>query len=235
MKSTSETSYGARIGNADKLLTAINSFGDYQPQKPELSIADFSDKIDKIKSKNTTVASNKQSYSLAVDNRKQLFTKDQFSITKLLSPINATVKTSFGRNSKEATDVASIIAKIRGANTKSSTKATTDQASVSQSYQSYSSKTQFFADLLAYLNNFGADYNPSNAKTTLVELTSLHTNSSAANSNVMNTFSIFVTNNDNRIVAYKDLSQVALRIKDNVRAQYGNDSTQYKLIKGLVI
>lgn len=235
MRSTTETSYGARIGNANKLLTAINSYGDYQPQKPELSIADFITKIDKIKSKNTTVASNKQGYSLAVDNRKQLFTQDQFSISKLLSPINAAVKTSFGRTSKEATDVASIIAKIRGANTKTSTSINPDQAAVSQSYQSYSSKTQFFADLLTYLNNFGADYNPSNSKTNLAELTALHANSTAANNNVMNTFSIFVTSNDDRIAAYKDLSQVALRIKDNVRAQYGNDSTQYKLIKGLVI
>jgi hypothetical protein len=235
MKSTSESSYGARIGNAEKLVTAINSFGNYQPQKPEFGIDPFTATIADIKSQNNNVAVSKQTYSLAVDNRKQLFELSNTSIQKLLSPINAAVKVSFGRTAKEATDIASIIAKIRGANAKHKSTTTPEQATVSQSYQSYSSKTQFFADLIANLTNFGTNYNPSNEDIILSELTTLHVNASAANNQVMDSFTQFVQINETRISNYTSLSQTAIRIKDSIKAQYGNNSPQYKLVKGLNI
>jgi hypothetical protein len=235
MNSTSENSYGARIGNAEKLATAITSFGNYQAQKPEFSIPLFAVSIANIKSQNKTVASSKQTYSLAVDNRKQLFETSNNSVKKVLSPINATVKVSFGRTAKEALDVAAIIAKIRGANAKTNKSTTPDKATVSQSYQSYSSKTQFFSDLLTYLTNFGTDYNPSNNEIVLSELTNLHTTASAANNKVIDTFTQFAQFNETRINSYNTLSQTAIRIKDNVKAQYGNNSKQYNLVKGLKI
>lgn len=233
MRSISERSYGARIGNAEKLVTALQTFTDYQPQKPEFSISEFNAQIIQIKNQNSTVASKKQIYSLEVENRKQLFEKDTYSIKKILSPINATVKASFGKEAKEATDVAGIIAKIRGANTKSAT--ATDHKTVSQSYQSFSSKTQFFADLITYLTHFGSNYNPSNAALTIANLETLHSNASTANNQVMDSFSQFIQNNDLRIEAYNSLSQTALRIKDNVKSQYGLNSTEYTLIKKLSI
>ncbi|WP_395057923.1 hypothetical protein [Flavobacterium sp.] len=233
MKSTSENSYGARIGNAEKLATALQTFVNYQPQKPEFSFNEFNNFITQIKNLNNTVATKKQTYSLSVESRKQLFEKSDYSIQKILSPINATVKASFGKQAKEATDVASIIAKIRGANTKPTT--TTDQASVSQSYQSYSSKTQFFADLITNLTNFGVNYNPSNNQLLVTNLDAIHTNATAANNQVMDSYSQLKQNNDTRISSYNQLSQIAIRIKDSIKSQYGNQSSEYNLVKGLKI
>ncbi|MEO8517263.1 MAG: hypothetical protein ABI426_10975 [Flavobacterium sp.] len=233
MKSKSEKSYGARIGNAGKLATALQSFADYQPQKPEFGFAAFQTQITQTKSQNNTVASKKQIYSLAVESRKQLFEKNTYSIKKILSPINATVKASYGKEAKEAIDVASIIAKIRGANTKYAS--TADHKTVSQSYQSFSSKTQFFADLLTNLTYFGTNYNPSNNELTLTNLGILHSNASTANNTVMDSFSQFIQQNDTRMSSYNTLAQTALRIKDNVKSQYGLNSTEYSLIKKLSI
>jgi hypothetical protein len=233
MKSNSEISYGARIGNAEKLVTTLASFPGYLPQKPEFSIQNLRSLIDALKKQNDNMASKKQSYSLAVENRKKHFDKDNISIKKVISPINGTVKASFGKTAKEATDVASIIAKIRGANIKSSKK--TDEKTVSQSFQSFSSKTQFFADLVVYLQNFGTDYNPSNVNVQLDTLNTLLTNATSANNKVMDSFSVFRQNNTIRLNDYYNLSQLAIRIKDNIKSQYGNKSSEYILVKSLKI
>ena len=235
MRSTSENSYGARIGNAEKLVTILHSFDDYHPQKPEYSANEFYDRITDLKTQNNNIASKKQSYSLAVETRKQLFEKSDNSIKKVLSPINATVKASFGREAKEATEIAGIIAKIRGANAKTKNTATTEEATISQSYRSFSSQTQFFADLLVNLTHFGNNYNPSNNNLSLSELNTLHSNATLANNQVMDTYAKFIKNNDDRISNYEQLSQIAIRIKDSVKSQYGNQSPEHILVKGLKI
>jgi 5'-3' exonuclease len=232
-KSKSETSYGARIGNAEKLVAALQNFNAYQPIRPEYGISSYTDLINATKLQNTTVAGKKQSYSLAVDNRKQIFETGSMAINKILSPINGTVKGSYGRTSKEANDVAGIIAKIRGANIKKSAKP--DEEAVSQSYQSYSSKAQFFSDLIVNLTNFGTNYEPVNDDLKIIGLNEIYTNAIAANSLVMATFSQFAQQNTSRIDSYYQLSQSATRIKDSIKAQYGNHSTEYQLIKGLNI
>ena len=235
MSSNSEVSYGARIGNAEKLVAALQNFNNYTPIKPEYSITAYNDLITAIKSQNNDVASKKQSYSLAIDNRKKVYELNANSIKNILSPINAAVKVSYGRTAKEATDVASIIAKIRGANIKSKKTANPDEATVSQSYQSFNSKAQFFADLIANLTNFGTDYSPANSGITITELNNRYNDAITANNDVMNNFTQFVQNNKVRIESYNTLSQTAIRIKDSIKAQYGNNSTEYNLVKGLKI
>ena len=235
MRSNSETSYGARIGNAEKLVAALQNFNGYQAIKPEYSISAYTDLINTTKAQNTTVASKKQTYSLAVDNRIQIFDKGELAITKILSPINGAVKVSYGRTSKEATDVADIIAKIRGNNIKKSKSDKPDEATVSQSYQSYNSKVQYFSDLIVNLANFGNNYEPANIQLKIGGLNDIYAAAIIANSNVMDKFTQFVQTNNTRIDGYYLLSQTAIRIKDSVKAQYGFNSTEYSLIKGLRI
>lgn len=235
MRTFSETSYGSRVGNAEKLVAALQNFTDYQPIKPEYSITAYTDLITTTKAQNTAVASKKQAYSLAVENRLQIFEKGELSIDKILSPINGAVKVIFGRTSKEATDVAGIIAKISGNNMKKNKSDKPDEATVSQSYQSYNSKVQYFSDLIVNLTNYGSDYAPANTSLKIDALNDIYTDAIAANGNVMNTFTQFAQSNDTRIEGYAVLSQTAIRIKDSVKAQYGFSSTEYTLIKGLKI
>ena len=157
------------------------------------------------------------------------------AIDKILSAINGTIKVSFGRTSKEATDVAGIIAKIRGANIRKNRTTNPDEQTVSQSYQSFNSKAQFFSDLIVNLTNFGDNYKPANSTLNIPELNNIYTTAIAANSNVMDTFTQFSQTNTTRLDAYFQLSQTAIRIKDSVKAQYGYTSTEYSLIKGLKI
>jgi len=235
MSSNSETSYGARIGNAEKLIAALLNYNGYVAVKPEYSTTAYSALIADIKNQNNTVATNKQSYSLAVDNRKKIFDVNTDSIDKLLSPINGAIKVIYGRNGKEAKEVASIIAKIRGANIKKNKSATPNEETVSQSYQSFNSRAQFFSDLIVNITNFGNNYVPANNNLTTANLTAIYKDAIDANAEVMNTFTQFIQNNNNRIDKYYELSQTAIRIKDSVKSQYGINSPEYQLIKGLKI
>ena len=233
MNSKSERGYGARIGNAEKMVRALESFNNYQTTMPELSIAGMNEQISLIKNLNVQVTIAKQSYSLAVENRLQILEKNPDSIEKMLSPINASVKAFFGKEAKIAIDVAHIIKKIRGKNILKSNDSEANR--ISQSYQSYHSKTQFFADLIVYVSEFGNDYNPINQKLHVTSLKTLYDNAVSANKYVVHSHAQFVLDNDKRIKAYELLSLNAFRVKENVKAQYGTQSVEYRLVKSLYI
>lgn len=235
MKSNSETSYGARIGNAEKLVATVQNFNGYVAIKPVYSSAAYSVLIAEIKNQNFAVATKKQDYSLAVTNRKLIFETSDTSIKKLLSPINGAVKVIFGKTAKESTDIAAIIAKIRGANGRKSKTKKEDEESVSQSYQSYNSKAQFFIDLIAYLTNFGVDYAPANNNVTILNLNKVYNDAIDANNKVRDSFTKFIKVNESRIASYNQLAQNAQGIKDSIKSQYGYNSVEYNLIKGLKI
>ncbi|MFC7775077.1 hypothetical protein [Flavobacterium sp. GCM10027622] len=233
MNSTTERGYGARIGNAQKLVQALESFSNYQSVQPELSIAKLNEQIAAIHNLNNEVASKKQAYSLAVEHRLQILEKSPNSIKKVLSPINANVKAVYGRSAKEALLVAGIIEKMRGANIAKPKNPEVD--TVSQSYQSYHSKTQFFADLIANISDFGSEYSLANSKLNVISLQALYNDAVAANNGVVDSHVQFSLTNSRRIEAYSNLSHSATRIKESVKAQYGTQSVEYRLIKSFFI
>ena len=233
MKSSTENSYGARIGNAESLLAALQSFNGYQSSKPELSIEQFGERIADIKNQNDLTALNKKKYSDAVQVRTKIFDKNPYSVSRILSPINATVKVGFGKEDKAAVNVAFIISKIRGANGKSIKN--TEGTFVSQSHQSFNSKIQFFADLIVNLTDFGEVYAPTKPELSVESLKNLYIEAVNANNEVMNSYSQFVQKNAIRVDAYERLSKTATLIKENVKAQYGYNSTEYSLVGKLKI
>jgi hypothetical protein len=233
MNSNTERGYGARIGNAQKLVNALESFNNYQPQRPELSIAGINEQIATIKNLNNEVASKKQAYSMAVENRLKIFDKNPDSIKKILSPINANVKVIYGKNSKEAIDVAHIIKKMRGKNIVKSN--SPEVNSISQSYQSFHSKTQFLADLVVNISTFGSNYNPVNPKLSVTSLKDLYNTAVTASNLIVESNAKFVLINAKRINAYDLLSQNAMSVKESVKAQYGQQSVEYRIVKGLHI
>jgi hypothetical protein len=235
MKSNSEKSFGARIGNAEKLVTALQNFSDYQALKPEYSITEYSNFITNIKAQNDVVATKKKTFSLSIDHRHQIFNTGNNAIKKVLSPINGVVKVIYGKNAKESKDIAAIIAKLRGANGRKRKTQKLEVETISQSYQSYNSRVQFFEDLIVYLTNFGGDYAPVNEVISIAKLTNIYNSAIEANNQVMDSLTKFVQVNDARIVSYAQLSITAQSIKDSIKSQYGYNSVEYNIIKGLKI
>jgi hypothetical protein len=234
MASTSEVTIGAKVTNAEKILTHIQAFAGYAPADASLSVAALTTLIASTKAKNTETASAVQGYSAAVDKRQSLFQKDPNSLIKVLSPIGATVRSSYDKSSKEAADVSAMIVKIRGVKVKKGSKEPNADF-VSQSERSYGSMTQNFSDMITTLENYGAKYTPANTDIKLVTLKDKLTKLTAANNAVTTTYGQLKEKRDDRGDLYKDLTTITQRIKDAVKSQYGLKSTEYNLVKGLKV
>jgi hypothetical protein len=234
MASNSEITFGARLNNASTLSTHLKSFKDYAPPKAEQSAANLDAVIENIKTQNSSTAGNKQVYTLAVDRRQKLFTKDPDSLVKLMSPLGAAVRSAFSKTSKEAAAIAAIIAKIHGEKIKKD-KAEPNADSVSRSEKSYGSLTQQFSNIIATLQNFGGNYKPANKSITIAALNTKLQQLTQANTDVAAAYGIYIESTDERAVLYKSLTDLTQGIKDAVKSQYGLNSTEYKLVKSLKV
>ena len=106
---------------------------------------------------------------------------------------------------------------------------------ISQSERAYGSITQTFSDIVATLTTLGTDYAPAN---NAHKLTALQTKAAAmatANTNATSTFGALKVSYNSRQSMYNDLSERTQRIKEQVKSQFGINSTEYKLIKGLKV
>lgn len=234
MASTSEVTLGARVTNAEKILTNLESFTAYTAADTTLSTANLKALIKDIRTKNTETASTVQAYSASVDLRQNLFQKADNSLIKMLSLVGATVRSSFGKTSKEASDISTMITKIRGIKVKKAEKDPTADF-VSQSERSYGSMTQNFSDMITTLENYGAKYTAVNNEIKIATLKTKLIKLNEANIAVTSTYGKQKEKRDDRADLYKNLTDITQRIKDAVKGQYGLKSTEYNLIKGLKV
>ncbi|MBL0145386.1 MAG: hypothetical protein IPP48_06140 [Chitinophagaceae bacterium] len=234
MASVSEKTFGSRLLNAEKILTHLTAFTGYNPSTDEQSISNYETLIATIKVQNNEAASKIQAYSAAVDIRQKLFQKNSDSLNKIMTPIGAAIRSAFGKTSKEAADIASLVTKVRGISIKKDSKEP-NADTVSQSERSYGSMTQTFADMIATLENYGASYNPANDIVKLPQLKDKLITLTSANTAVTVAYGALKEKRDDRSDLYKQLTDITQRIKDAVKSQYGNTSTEYVLIKGLKV
>lgn len=234
MASNSEKTFGSRLFNAEQLAIHLATFVGYIEVIPECKLSEYKNLITQIHNNNNTIASSTSQFSLAVEIRQKLFTKNTDSLNKSLSPISSYVKAKFGKTSKHATEIISLVNKIRGEKT-DKLKKDEEGEFVSQSERSYGSQTQHFADIISTLTNYGSDYAPSNPKISLVELNAQLTALIDANTGVTTSYGQLKPAKDLRTAQYEDLNQRSQKIKDSVKSQYGLQSTEYKLIKGYKI
>jgi hypothetical protein len=234
MASNSEVTLGARVANAEKISTNLKAFTAYAPSDTALTVAELDTLIANAKTKNTETASAAHDYSAAVDTRQKLFQKDSDSLMKVMSPIGATVRSAFGKTSKEASDIATFILKIRGVRIHKSTKEPNAEF-VSQSERSYGSMTQNFSDLITTLEKYGGKYAPANTDITLTTLQGKLKGLNESNVAVTATYGQLKERRDDRAELYKELTGTTQRIKDAVKSQYGLSSTEFKLVKGIKV
>ncbi|MEO8415459.1 MAG: hypothetical protein ABI472_17495 [Ginsengibacter sp.] len=173
-----------------------------------------------------------QAYSAAVDIRQKLFEKDSNSLRNLVTLIAATVRSSYGKTSKEAAIIASLVAKIQGVSIPKKDKEA-EVKTVSQSERSFGSMTQNFSDVIKTLENYGTKYNPGNTDLTTVNLRNKLQSILEANVVATSTYGQLKNGRNQRSDSYKLLKEKTQRIKDAVKGQYGSQSTEYNLIRRL--
>ena len=237
MASISENTFGAKLRRAQDLLTFITGFVGYTPPRTQESVASMTTLINSIVTTNSSESSQQENYKVAVDARQAAFSIKNGSVEKLLSPIKGAVEAQYGKKSTEAVVVNAIIKKMRATKLKKAPSDPTKPAqekAISQSERSYGSMTQFFNDIISNLTQFTA-FNPSNNTIKIVALQTISTQLTTLNNAVAQKIQPLKTIRASRLNQYADLKDRAQRVKAYVKAQYGNNSTEYNLIKGLSI
>lgn len=234
MASTSERSFGSRSAKAGIIRDAISIFPNYAPPRNEESIAEYSALINLSDTVNKAVTINIDNYNAATKARGAAFRTNPISVTKLLAPIAAAVTAQFGKDSREAINVKTAIAKIRDAKPVEATNAAGTVYNISQSEQSYGSLAQAFKNLVATLGNFNG-YTSSRAE---LKLSALNTFADSLNAISQNANLAANSLKDSRALrnqTYADLSDRTVRIKAYVMAEYGNNSAEHKKVKGISV
>ena len=229
-----ENTLGARISNAETLIMSLRKLIDFKPLRAEETPDEIETLIKKLKQVSLDEANMLQQYALAVDVRSKHFHKEDTSIKKIITSINAYVKSLYDKDSKEASTINQKIAELRTSGIKKS-KTNPDEKSISTSQLSYASVTQNFAELIAALQALSQPYAPSNATITLEALKQKHIDVEKANAAVKDAFSDLNTLRTQKNTLLQDLTTRCQRLKNSIKAQYGNASTQYIEIKGLKI
>jgi hypothetical protein len=237
MGSTSENTFGSTLRRAQDLSTFITGFTGYNPPRPQESAAGMSTLITSVVTINASESSQHANYKAAVDARQAAFTKKTGSVEKLLSPIKGAIEAQYGKKSTEATTINAIIKKMRATKL---TKAPVDPTktehtnTISQSERSYGSMTQLFNNIVNSLTQF-TEYNPTNNALKTAQLQFTATQLTTLNDSVVQNVQLLQTTRSDRQVFYTDLKDRAQRIKSYVKAEYGNTSNEYNLIKGITI
>lgn len=232
MATISQASYSARIGRAQQLYQYINTFVGYNPDVPELLPNQFNNLINNlltVQSQHTTTHHN---FAEVVKTRREFFVKNPDSVTKTLTLINSYVRAKKGSTSQQYIDVNSLIKKIRGAKPSAVT-INSVATTISNSERSYGSQVQNLTNIVSLLEQYGTDYNPSNPTISLANLQSQKDQAIALNDEATIKYAAYLPKITERITSFKTLNETAIRIKNMVKSQYGSNSNEYNLIKGL--
>lgn len=235
MTSTSEISFGAKLRKAQDLLAYLSGFTGYNPPRQQETIKGLETLIDDINHINAAQAGELESYRLTVAQRQKAFSKDPYSLEKILSPIKGAVEAQYGKQSPEAATLNTIIKKMRAAKiTKAPADPTKTEKTISQSQQSYGSLTMLFNNILNTVAQY-PNYVPSNENITVTGLKKISDRLTELNNDVAQKVQQLKKVRAMRTEKYNELADSVQRIKAYVKAQYGINSDEYKLIKGIRI
>jgi len=233
MASNSEVTFGAKLKNAKDIATHLRSFTDYAPPKAEQQPANLEALAEFARTANKGVAGKETDYGTAVDDRQRLFEKDSDSLEKIMSPIAANIRSAYGKESKEIEIINDYVIKIRGEKRKKDKKEPTEE-SVSQSAQSFGSRTENFSDMIASLEKM-TDYKPAKKHLETTALIAKLAILEQSNKAVTDSFRELKNSRDERNKLFDQLNVLVQGIKNAVIGQYTINSAEYKLIKGLKV
>lgn len=235
MASTSERSFGARLRHAQDLTAYLSGFVNYNPPRPEETIDSVNTLISNMVAANSEETVVQQTYNGFVTNRYETFRTNDLSLFKILSPIRNSVVAQYGKDSVQYKQIDTIIGKIRSKKLNKVINAENyTEAKVSQSEQSYGSSTQFFSDLVNTLSTF-PNYNPTRPELKVAQLQVFLASLTDLNNSVAVNYQKLKAAKTVRREFYIDLAARGTRIKAYVKANYGASSSEYGLIKNLVL
>jgi len=230
-----DVSYRAKMSRANDLLTYISGFENYLPTRPEERIEGMTAFIAQLLEINARVSSTNDSYVALVDDRQDAFDNNEDSLNKLFIQIKAAVDSQYGKASSEADSINRQMALIRGAKVQKPVEDPETEAG-EKAYdkvdRSYGAMTQVLNDIIAALTNY-VDYETSNERVKLETLKATAAKLTDFNAGIARKKQEIRSVTQERIALFDELRARSQRIKSYVKGQYGMNSNEYILIKGL--
>ncbi|WP_264519807.1 hypothetical protein [Flavobacterium sp. N1994] len=234
MSSSSRASFSSRLTEGEKLIEYLNTFTAYAPGDDALTASAFQAQTSALHVVQEEHTSKHFEYSKAALDRRKFFDNENNSISKLLSPIGANVRAKLGNDSQQYHDISALVKKIRGQRRITVTE-NSQEETISRCENSFGSRLIYFGDMITLLTKFDTDYAPINDRIKITTMQELLSKATAATNIVSQKLAVYKPLIATRRDGFKQLSATAKRIKDMVLSQYGQDSTEYNLVKGLVI
>jgi hypothetical protein len=232
MASKSQASFASRIARAEQLYQNINSFTGYNPGTDELSSKTLKNLIADVTATHALHTTTQHDFAEAAKQREKIFTSNPDAVVKNMTLVKAHIKARHGARSQNYIDVNKLVIKMRGTKPTKVTKNATEVI-ISNTEKSYGSQLQNFASIKELLTQLNSEYVPANNKITLENLRTQFEQANAINNEVTLKYGAFKPTIAKRQNLFKTLLETASRIKEAVKSQYGMDSSEYKLIKGL--
>jgi len=237
----------------------MQNFPNYVPSRAELTIPEFAGFLQTVEESNDLASQFNQQYRTSVQGRQAAFRLEASSIRKLLPQIGAAVQCEFGKDSIQYKTAREIISKIQnvrqpaaavsqapasvaGDSTSPSPRTVSTSASSptsassgnSHSKQSYGSLLGYFRDLIQALEQMPA-YQPSNPAIQVATLAGLADSLATLSADVAKKAQILKGQRMDRVQIYEDLGSRVQNIKAYVKAQYGTQSKEFAVVKGVAV
>ena len=230
MASTSEKGHAKNIANLNLLNTNITELGSlYNPSNGKLKLANLQNLYTTAFNQQSNVNSSVAPYSLAVDNREQIFKPLGKQITKLRKAYKATD----GVTQAQLEDFMTVARKIKGIRKITSEDNSSNTESHSVSQLSYDQRTNNMDLLIALLENT-PNYSPNEDQYKVTTYKSLKTEMLNSTQNVAATY-VPLNNarslrNHTLYISDDSLVDIANKAKDYLFTILDSDSSQYKAI-----
>ena len=233
MASTSEKGHAKNIANANLLNTYIAQLGAlYNPSNPKLQLSNLQNIYTTALAHQEAVNNAVAPYSLAVDNRENIFEPVSKKITKL----RKAYKTTEGVTPAQIEDFMTIARKLKGirkVKNAPTTDTTEEQTQHSSSQMSYDQRTNNYDLLISQLQNT-PNYNPNEAEYQIATLQTEKAQMLQATQGVANTF-VPLNNarsirNNSMYLSEDNLVDTFNKAKDYLFTILDSNSVQYKAI-----
>ncbi|MDR2084406.1 MAG: hypothetical protein LBP67_05375 [Bacteroidales bacterium] len=232
MSSHSEKGHAKNVANFETEISFCTAYGTaYNPSKQSITITALNELLQQSRTALNEVTREKNTYDLAVNERKIVFSTLKPTATRLINALDVT-----DASYETVADAKSINKKIQGGRTSAKPSEDEDKKTISTSQQSYDSLVENFSKLLDLIA-LEPSYAPNEEELRIDTLNQYVEKLRSTNLIVIETYTVYsnsMISRDNVMYAEKSgMVNTALEVKKYVKSVFGATSPQFKQVSKL--
>jgi hypothetical protein len=239
-------SYASRLRASQDILTVLKSIEDYIPLRQEESVEGMDTFIKSLVETNNSVTNLNKEKKLLVKERRDYFYTGQNSVMNIFTALKANIKYQYGKNSGQIELLEEISKRMKSVRVEKAITAAppsedgtvnqqvTETQVVKQGEKTFASLTKNFNDYVTTVAAFEG-YLPANALFKIEKMNELSEKLHSVNNEIALKLLELRSMKQQRAEMYDELKDRVRRIKLNIRAKYGANSSVYKQIRTKIV